>query len=250
MSISGRIRRHTWRRVLTGPMVMLFGAASVATTAALALGDWRWGLLGLVPVAAASYTLTGIAALGRYVSKRGRFHREALKKARRELVLDGPASLEVLREFLMLTGDRELGKQADALLRIETRLQTLRDAPPDALNVTTHATLGQLRDAAVGLLIKAAQLKEHAKQLVRPESRHQVQQLRDELVDSARDSVVRLDETLDQLQVNSLKQDLRSGDDPAPLQQELDQQLELARRVDARIDAFDGEVRGAERTAV
>lgn len=229
---------------------MLFGATSLMTTAALAVGDWGWGLLGLIPAAAASYTLTGLATLGRYVSKRKRFQREALDASRKELVVDGPASLAVLREYLMLTGDRALTKEADALLRIENRMQQLTRVPADALTVGVHSTLGQLRDTAVGLLIKSAQLKEHSKEMVRPEARQQVQQLQQDLLHSAHNSVVRLDETLDQLQVNALKHDIRGGEDPGQLQRELNQQLDLARRVDSRIDDFEGDLVKAGRTAV
>lgn len=242
MSISGRLRRHAWRRALTGPYVIGTGLLAAAGLTAVAVAGWNPLQLLLIPAAAAAGGLFGLTLLGRYISQRGRFHREALDQARRDLATDGRTTLAILREYLMLTGDRALQKAADALLKIDRRLADLKRQDPGRLPVDTGSTLAQLRDAAVGLLVKCAQLKEHKRQLVRAEAQQTVEDLGRELLDSARDCIDRLDETLDGLQLSSLKHQARTQEDVAALRGELDAQLEVARRVEDRMEKFEENV--------
>ena len=243
MSLSGRIRRHTWRRVLTGPAVLLLGAATAAGAAGAVLLDSLLLQTFSFAAAATAFGLAFVAAFGRYVSQRKRFHGEALNAAKRDLRGDGQTRLAVLREYLMLTGDRVLTKEADTLLHIDGRLEKLKQpgGPADA-DPTTLSSLIQLRDAAVQLLIKTAQLKDHADQVVLPEAKQRLEQLRQDLLDSARQSAKRLNQTLDHLQLRTLTQDARRADQTAGLKADLDQQLELARRIDHRLEQFDQEI--------
>ena len=152
-----------------------------------------------------------------------------------------PNSLEGLKAALKTQENDRGAGEAQRLIELTTRLD--RPAIDGGITVPPELqpAVTALFDAARGMLRKVVRLGTVSTQLSTPEAREESGALLTELLDDLEETHDELAHTLDRLQLRSLRSD-RPERDLDRLRKELDAQLDVARRVDERLDMLDHDI--------
>lgn len=243
MSIRSRIKWHVFKRVMTGPVVatsLLLVAAGLGWTAFAGPG---WEMLLTAPATLGALAVGGLATFLRHLTKAKLFRREATTNIRRTLEGDDPKALSRAEELLSITREKPLLDVARQLTSEAQRLERAKSDKDYSVPVDMQGTLEALRDSSTGSLIKATRLSGVADELSSVDARREVHAFQRELLDAARDGAMQIGKTLDRLRMDALKnQPTSTADDPQTLRQELDQQMDLARRVDERMQELESQI--------
>lgn len=251
MSQETQLRKRKWKRLfrsvawptIAGGGILLAG---VATGQILApLGFVGMGLLALgTAVGVYRWTLGG-----------ERLTEEARADLETETAREHVAYLKTLRGRMRRDRDPRTTKMVKKLKDVYDRL-TARGIPESADSVTKRrAGMAEVHQGARGLyqscldmLERSLELWNGARKMATESSRAQLLKSRDEILDQVEESINHLDRTLDQIQVAKLGQDDSISADNSQLQQELEQGLEVARRVEERMRDLEHDLRMKERT--
>lgn len=152
-----------------------------------------------------------------------------------------PTSLQGLRDTLKEQDNARGVAEAQRLMELKDRLSLDVDAGgvnvPDELKTPIKSLL----EAGKGMLRKAVKLGAVSPQLSTPEAREEMGALMDELLIDLAETNGELAHALDQLQLRDVRND-RPEREIDRLRRELDEQLNVARRVDQRLDILDDEI--------
>lgn len=228
LRVLGKVLGHRW---VAGPLILgmsLFGAAA-------------WTALpveSVKTVAGLSLILGGFNALRTYLRKGPRLAGDVADELERDLAGRKHATLRELRDALDLGGDRKAVRDVDTLEQHTDRLERGRDGVGFTIPEGLRPTLNQLRESCVASLRKVVRLGGVAQDLSTDAAKAEVHALRDDLLSDVHDAIGQLGAALDRLQVRAVRDD--PGDDELPrLRNELDTQLEIARRVEDRLAALE-----------
>lgn len=161
-----------------------------------------------------------------------------------------PTSVQGLRDTLKEQDNARGAAEAQRLMELKDRLSLDVDAGgvnvPDELKTPIKSLL----EAGKGMLRKAVKLGAVSPQLSTPEAREEMGALMDELLIDLAETNGELAHALDQLQLRDVRND-RPEREIDRLRRELDEQLNVARRVDQRLDILDDEIQpnAQERTS-
>jgi hypothetical protein len=201
----------------------LVGAGCLAASGAAAWFRWRWRQAALTELAVTDIRL-----------RAHRNHLVYLKQLRRRMRRDrDPRSSRIVR----------------GLLRIYERLRTSEsDSERDATRTLReiHDQARALYQSCLRLVERTLELWEGARRMATDVSRQQLLNSRGEMLDQVEASIGHLQRSLDELQGTALRRQEDLTSDHARLRQELDQGLEVARRVEERMGELERELRIAE----
>ena len=152
-----------------------------------------------------------------------------------------PDSLEGLRDALTKQKNERGASEADRLIELKSRLSLDADAGGVTVPEELREPIKSLLEAGKGMLRKAVKLGAVAPQLSTPEAREEMGALMDELLIDLAETNGELAHALDQLQLREMRND-RPEREIDRLRRELDEQLNVARRVDERLDILDDEI--------
>jgi|GEM_PF-1500675 len=152
-----------------------------------------------------------------------------------------PASLEGLRDALKTQKNERGAAEAERLMELKGRLSLGVDAGGVNVPEELKAPIKSLLEAGKGMLRKAVKLGAVAPQLSTPEAREEMNALMDELLIDLAETHGELAHALDQLQLRDVRND-RPEREIDRLRRELDEQLNVARRVDERLDILNDEI--------
>lgn len=152
-----------------------------------------------------------------------------------------PTSVEGLRDALKEQKNERGAAEAQRLMELKDRLSLGVDAGGVNVPDELKAPIKSLLEAGKGMLRKAVKLGAVAPQLSTPEAREEMGALMDELLIDLAETNGELAHALDQLQLRDVRND-RPEREIDRLRRELDEQLNVARRVDERLDILDDEI--------
>ena len=220
-------------------------------------------MIGFMATAAGAFFPVGIIAFAAaFISLRSRLSRR--KRAKRQVaeaargvrtrgrgrsaerapaVPEGPDSdsLEGLRDALTKQKNERGASEADRLIELKSRLSLDANAGGVTVPEELREPIKSLLEAGKGMLRKAVKLGAVAPQLSTPEAREEMGALMDELLIDLAETNGELAHALDQLQLREMRND-RPEREIDRLRRELDEQLNVARRVDERLDILDDEI--------
>ena len=153
-----------------------------------------------------------------------------------------PHSLQGLRDALHEQNNERGVAEAQRLLALKERLNLPADRGGVTVPDQLKAPIKSLLEAGKGMVRKAVKLGSVSPQLSTPEAREEMNALMDELLIDLAETNGELAHALDQLQLREVRND-RPEREIDRLRRELDEQLNVARRVDERLDILDDELR-------
>ena len=152
-----------------------------------------------------------------------------------------PDSLEGLRDALKGQDNERGVAEAERLMELKKRLGLPADQGGVNVPEELREPIKSLLEAGKGMLRKAVKLGAVAPQLSTPEAREEMGALMDELLIDLAETNGELAHALDQLQLRDVRND-RPEREIDRLRRELDEQLNVARRVDERLEILDDEI--------
>lgn len=218
------------------------GRANPAANKEMVMRGWTGvlGVLGLVLLAAAFFGggwTVGLFGLAALVAALGT---AAARSIYRPLLTGTVQSqLDSLRWPLRSDPDPRALASLDKLKRVRQRLDgPLRTAPMSPLLAEVRAKAEELYESCVSWLQRAAQQQAAAARMATPEAKQELLRVHGELLGEVAGSVDRLGATVDQIELSVLSQ-ASAGPDLAGIRSELDMGLEVARRVEQRMNELD-----------
>jgi hypothetical protein len=238
------IRRRGWLNIVGAPSTWLPLGAGVVLLALA--GSWMGGLAWLGWAALAA----GIGWAGwRLTAGRRQVDRAAAEQLRRKLSHEHREYLRDLRRQVRSDDDgrttqliRGLGESFDRL--VQQRMFERAEEPQ--WHAEVREKMASLYRSAVIWVERSIELGAAQQRVRSPEAQQRLARERNELLGEIHTSVQQLDQSLDALQLQQLDRDLP----PQTLGQvraDLDRGLEVARRVDERLEALEREVGGRQR---
>jgi hypothetical protein len=235
-------RNKVLRKLLYSGAVLIPGLLGLGLLCAALLTGQATGVLGFAGVCG---VLTGIGALAtRWITKFDRITREAIEDLQRQASREEERMLDAL--------DRKLQEDEDP--RTEESLRELREIyasfkqdsgwSRDMRSKTAMEIASKVETLFQGCLESlrgSLELWEAASKMRTRESRKAILERREALVGEIRESIRQLAKTVDGVRALSL----HSGEtqDLARVRRELDESLEVARRVEERMRSFDSDLR-------
>lgn len=234
-------KRATFRAILTPAVLFPAGLGGVVSLMALftgtLIGPSGFVGLGLLAVAAAT-------AGYRFFFRRPAIARQLAQEAGDERLKTTIYELRELRRRLRADGDPRMIGLADSLRKVHQRLAAIRlaaDNPARDLLPDLRSKADALWANCLTALRRASELSRASDQMSTGEGRRRMIEARESLVDEAERSVRHLGATLDHLQAASLDRD-RPDESLARIREELEQGLEVSRRVEERMKELDRDI--------
>ena len=236
-----KLRRRVLLKLLSSPVTMLPFLGGVTVTAA----SWALNVrpaaglfVGLAGVLAATGTFfTRLLLAGEDTAK------ETIKEIQEEDSLSREAALDALDERLAMDGDR---RTESALRDLRTFVRKFREERLVSAHLNSRTAFDvvqrveDLFDRCVASLEESLDLLETARQMNTREARRPILDQRERIIREVGESVVHLGRILVQIQ------EIRTADSPAAglnrIREELDRSLDVARRVDERMQALEREL--------
>jgi hypothetical protein len=228
-------KRGVWSPSVTVPGVV----GGVALGLAMVLGS-PGGLFGVVGICGLLFA-AGMA-FTRWVYVAGPLA-DTMDRARASQAERGEQMrLDQLQRQLRDDSDPRTRDNVTKLRQLRSRLQAaLRNPTGDPLLVEVRQKTEELYQSCLGNLERVAQQGVAAREMATAEARETVLRSRGELLEEVTRSVEQLGASIDQIQVSALAQGTGSSD-LAKIRSELDVGLEVARRVQERMEDLDRRV--------
>lgn len=236
MSLRAKIKARMWSRILGRPSVVL----------PLALGAVTLGLAAMMGVqldavqwpAGICLAIGGYNAVRMYLEQGPALIEQESEKLERQLASNRDATLEELRHAFELDEDYTAVGEVDTLSKHLDRLARGRLGDGFRIPEAFGGALDQLKTSCIASLRKVARLGSVADDLSTDEARQEVEGLRSDLLTDVKGAIAQLGVALDRLQLRAVRDD--PGDEELPrLRKELDAQLEVARRVESRLEKLE-----------
>ena len=228
-------------------MPVAVGAASLGMASLLSapplsfFGIVGWGLVGL-----------GFGrAIWRFTIGHRALAENSIRDVRRRVQRGHLDYLRSLRRRIRRDRDPRTSRIVIELQRIYERLCRLESPEPQSdtrILPALHDQAQQLYGSCLQSLERSYQLWNGARDMATPEARDRLLADRDRMVADVELSIQHLDASLDHLNTAVLRNDETDTTDQGRLREELEQGLEVARRVEERIDAIERNLGSREPT--
>ncbi len=147
--------------------------------------------------------------------------------------------LRLLYRQMRRDGDTRTNRLLQDLQRIHDRFCVMESNPPSRQSRYSgylFEQAGELYESCLHSLEKSLDQWLAAREMATDEARDKILRVRENTLDGVEQSIEHLDACLDQLRTASLKSAVMEDESHDRLRQELEQQLEIARRIEQRID--------------
>lgn len=247
--MDSRLRKRMVKNLLKSPAVgmpLWLGLFAFLSGTAAGAPVIFWGLIGIGGMA------LGAAVAGfRWFAGQEKLREQAQLDLSREAEKAERTRLRRLFRSLRRDEDPRTGRYAKDLERLRGRLEQVELADRDVRSgilPEVRRQAEQLYQSCVASLERALDLWQTAQNMATPDARQRLMDTRDQLLDEIGRSIEHLGLTLDRLQVSGLQVDANEDEKLAELREELRVGLEVARRVEGRMQQLDQELQGAGRT--
>lgn len=240
------LRWRVLRKAAWSPMVLvpvLFGAWALATGVLMGSPAGFFGFLGVTGVALG----LGLAA-ARFVLGGERYAQDALREAQEARYAAGETKLNQVERRLEKTRDTRTFQDIRMLRALRRRLLGAVETGAFAVPPEVVSMSEQMYRSCVESLEHSAVLWETARKMATQAARDELMAKREALLQEVSRSVYQLAQTVDALQAAPLQRD--TGQELGRIRQELDTNLQVARRVEARMQALERELGGRSRGEV
>lgn len=216
-----------WVPAAVGAAVGLLAEAPLAWIGWAAVGFGVASVVWQLTVGGQKLTDQAIAKVKR---KAGREHRAYLRRLQRKLRQDrDPRTGEMLRSL------RDLYGRVEDLDFDPTQQQTWQ--------IEVYEQIRNLYQSCLSALERSYELWIRANEMATDESRSQMLNWRDDVLNQVSESVQQLGKTVDQVQASAMKRELPDNE-LSQVRSELEQGLEVARGVEKRIESLEQELQG------
>ena len=246
--MDSRLRKRMVKNLLTSPAVAIplwLGLLVFLISAAAGAPLGLWGLAGLGGMA------LGAAAAGfRWTAGSEKLKQQAQEDLDREAGKAERARLRRLFRSLRRDEDPRTGRYAKDLERFHERLGQVELAERDVragILPEVRRQAGALYQSCVASLQRTLDLWQTAQTMATPDARQQLLDTREQLLDEIGQSIEHLGLTLDRLQVTGARVDADEEQKLAEMREELRMGLEVARRVEGRMQQLEQDLQGERR---
>jgi hypothetical protein len=235
-------RRSFRNRVLldlvSSPWVLLpitLGLTSLLGAWAFVRGGYLLAMLGLVGV------FSGLGALAtRWISSRDKIARRAYERLGAEAAEQQARAFDDLHARLTTDGDPRTDRTLDFIRDLYARFTTLMNSDGQRPPVEIAVNIEKLLRTCIASLERSLKLWNTAQNLLTDEARQSVLDRREQVLTEVSQSVRQLAKTIDGIQTLGLERD--SQRQLASLRQELEASLQVAQRVERRMQSIEDDL--------
>ena len=226
------VRKRLNARVWRSPLTWLPTVAGLATLAFA-------GGTGTLAIVGAAGIVVGVgSAIWKLTAGGEKLTDETLQQLRREAHRRHLTELRKLQALLRTDKDPRTGELIRGLRNLYKRMHTenlLADSDGPSWQYEIRQQLSEFYNASIDSLRRTHQFWQLANDVHSEKERDQLMQSREDLITELQDAVTQLGSTVDAVHLQTVKQAL-PDQNLSQVQQELQQGLEVARRVQQRLD--------------